>query len=196
MSAANRYYGIAHRCPSASRAGDALYWAAFGVSRNDCLGRARSLLVPQQRGYAKAATARDGLALLARVQAALAKQGDGEAAQWIAQQAAPKADTAGPRGRDCPSADDEDDLRIAALNGLMQMDADKAVPLLRTVLARRDACHRALRRKAVFVLSQTHPAETEDLLLDVAQHDPDSDVRQQAVFLASQVPTEPAVTMP
>jgi HEAT repeat protein len=77
----------------------------------------------------------------------------------------------------------------------MQMDADKAVPLLRTVLARRDPCHRALRRKAVFVLSQKRTAETEDILLDVAQHDPDSDVRQQAVFWLSQVPTERAVTM-
>src|SRR5260370_37574510 len=116
MSAANRYYGIAHRCPSASRAGDALYWAAFALYRNDDLGRARSLLVTQQRGYTKAATARDGLALLARVQAALAKQGAGEAAQWTAPQGAPKADTAGPRGRDCPSANDEYDRPIAALN--------------------------------------------------------------------------------
>jgi HEAT repeat protein len=159
------------------------------------MGRARSLLVTQQRRYAKAATAKDGVALLARVQAALAKQGDGEAAAWLAQHAAPAADTGRARGRDCPAEDDEDDLRIAAINGLLQMDADKAVPLLRTVLARRDACHRALRRKAVFILSQKHTAETEDILLDVAQHDPDSDVRQQAVFWLSQVPTERAVTM-
>src|SRR5207248_11360910 len=37
--------------------------------------------------------------------------------------------------------------------------------------------------------------ETEDLLLDVAQHDPDSEVRQQAVFWLSQVPTDRAVGM-
>jgi HEAT repeat protein len=195
--AANLYGDLVRRYPNASRAGDALYWAAFALYKNDDLGRARSLLVTHQRRYAKAATARDGVALLARVQAALAKQGDGEAAAWIAQHAAPAAaaDTAGARGRECPGADDEDDLRVAALNGLMQMDADKAVPLLRAVLARRDACHRALRRKAVFVLSQKHSAETEDILLDVAQHDPESEVRLQAVFWLSQVPTERAVTM-
>jgi HEAT repeat protein len=195
-SAANLYGDLVRRYPNTTRAGDALYWSAFALYKNDELGHARSLLVTQQRSYAKAATARDGGALLARVQAALAKQGDGEAAAWISQHAAPTiADTVGPRGRDCAVADDDDDLRIAAINGLLQMNADKAVPILRTVLARRDACHRALRRKAVFILSQKHTAETEDILLDVAQHDPDSEVRLQAVFWLSQVPTERAVTM-
>lgn len=194
-SAANLYGDLVRDYPNASRAGDALYWAAFALYKNDDLARARSLLVTQQRRYAKAATLRDGQALLARVQGALAKQGDGEAAAWIAQHAAPAADTGGARGRDCPGEDDDDDLRIAAINGLLQMDADRAVPILRRVLARRDACTRALRRKAVFILSQKRTAETEDLLLDVAQHDPDADVRQQAVFWLSQVPTERAVTM-
>jgi len=86
-------------------------------------------------------------------------------------------------------------MRVAALNGLLQMDATNAVPILKKVLARRDACSAGLRRKAVFLLSQKHTGETEDLLLDVAQHDPDSEVRQQAVFWLSQVPTDRAVGM-
>src|SRR5438094_679569 len=90
---------------------------------------------------------------------------------------------------------DDDDLRIAALNGLLQMDAANAVPILKRVLARRDACSAGMRRKAVFLLSQKRTGETEDVLLDVAQHDPNSEVRQQAVFWLSQVPTERAVGM-
>jgi len=86
-------------------------------------------------------------------------------------------------------------MRVAALNGLLQMDATNAVPILRKVLARRDACSMALRRKAVFILSQKRTPETEDILLDAAQHDPDSEVRQQAVFWLSQVPTERAIAM-
>src|SRR5207237_1153586 len=57
------------------------------------------------------------------------------------------------------------------------------------------ACSTVLRRKAVFLVAQKRTAETEDILLDAAQHDPDSEVRQQAVFWLSQVPTERAVGM-
>src|SRR5206468_8289762 len=192
---ANLYGDLTRRYPNVARAGDALYWAAFALYKNDNLDRARSLLFTQQQRYSKAATRRDGETLLARVQAALAKHGDSEAAAWIAAHAQSTADTGARRGETCPGEDDDDDMRVAALNGLLQMDATNAVPILKKVLARRDACSAGLRRKAVFLLSQKHTGETEDLLLDVAQHDPDSEVRQQAVFWLSQVPTERAVGM-
>ena len=190
-SAANLYGDIARRYPSTARAGDALYWAAFALYKNDDLSRARSLLVTQQRQYSKAATLRDAAALFARIQTALAKQGDEEAGRWLTQHAQP--DTT--RAQSCPTEDDDEDMRIAALNGLLQMDAANAVPILKKVLARRDACSAGLRRKAVFLVSQKHADETEAILLDVAQHDPDAEVRQQAVFWLSQVPTDRAVAM-
>src|SRR5256714_12549338 len=152
------------------------------------------MLATQQQRYPKAATLRDGDALLARVQGALAKQGDGAAAEWIRRHAQPTVDTGRtPRGS-CPAEDDDDDLRIAALNGLLQMDATSALPILRKVLAKRDGCSAGLRRKAVFIVSQKRGAETEDILLDVARNDPDSEVRQQAVFWLSQVGSDRAVT--
>src|SRR5213078_1820513 len=92
-SAANLYGDLNRRYPNATRAGDALYWAAFALYKNDDLGRARSLLVTQQRRYPKAATLRDGDALLARIQTALAKQGDEEAHRWISAHAEPPAAT-------------------------------------------------------------------------------------------------------
>jgi len=190
-SAANLYGDIARRYPSTARAGDALYWAAFALYKNDDLSRARSLLVTQQRQYSKAATLRDAAALFARIQTALAKQGDEEAGRWLTQHAQPDTN----RANSCPTEDDDDDMRVAALNGLLQMDATNAVPILKKVLARRDACSAGLRRKAVFLVSQKHSDETEDILLDVAQHDPDPEVRQQAVFWLSQVPTDRAVAM-
>jgi len=195
QAAANLYGDLTRRYPNATRAGDALYWAAFALYKNDNLDHARSLLFTQQQRYSKSATRRDGETLLARVQAALAKQGDAEAAAWIAAHAQSTADTGARRGETCPGEDDDDDMRVAALNGLLQMDATNAVPILKKVLARRDSCSAGLRRKAVFLLSQKHTGETEDLLLDVAQHDPDSEVRQQAVFWLSQVPTDRAVAM-
>jgi HEAT repeat protein len=74
------------------------------------------------------------------------------------------------------------------------MDADRAVPILRRVLARRDSCSEVLRRKAIFLVSQKQTSETEDILLEAARNDPDDEVRQQAVFWLSQVGTERAVT--
>src|SRR5213076_2791305 len=180
-SAGKLYADLARRYPDATRAGDALYWAAFALYKNDDLLRARSLLFTQQERYAKAATLRDGYALLARVQVALAKQGDREAAEWINKHAQP-ADTGRARGGSCPGEEDDDDMRIAALKGLLQMDATNALPILKKVLSHRDGCSAGLRRKAVFVVSQKRGGETEDILLDVARNDPDSEVRQQAVL--------------
>jgi HEAT repeat protein len=80
-----------------------------------------------------------------------------------------------------------------ALNALLQMDAEAAVPILKKVLARRDPCSVALRRKAMFIVSQKRTEETEDILLMAARTDPDTEVRQQAVFWLSQVGTERAI---
>jgi HEAT repeat protein len=192
-AAANLYGDVMRRFPNSTRAGDALYWSAFALYKNDDLDHARSLLVTQQRRYPKAATLHDGDALLARIQAALAKQGDSNAAAWLAEHARAAGDTAG--SKSCPGEDDEDDVRVAALNGLLQMDATNALPILKKVLARRDSCSAALRRKAVFIVSQKRDAETENILLDVAQHDPDAEVRQQGVFWLSQVPTDRSVNL-
>jgi HEAT repeat protein len=83
--------------------------------------------------------------------------------------------------------DEADDVQTAALNALMQMDADRALPILKKVLARRDSGSTCLRRKAVFLVSQHDTPETANLLLDVARNDPDIEVRSQAVFWLSQV---------
>jgi HEAT repeat protein len=202
-TAAKVYGDLTRRYPNVTRAGDALYWAAFALYKNDNLDRARDLLVTQQQRYPKAATLRDGDALLARIQGVLATQGDEAAHRWVLFHAQPPQppqpprppEPPGPPGtRGCPDGDDEDDVRVAALNGLLQMDATNALPILKKVLAKRDGCSAGLRRKAVFIVSQKRGGETEDILLDVARNDPDSEVRQQAVFWLSQVGSDRAVT--
>jgi len=105
--------------------------------------------------------------------------------------ATPRAPRA-PRGDDC--ANEDDDVQMAALNGLMQMDAAKATPILQKVLARRDSGSACLRRKAVFLIAQQENANAENILLSVARNDPDAEVREQAVFWLSQVNSPTAVT--
>jgi HEAT repeat protein len=97
-----------------------------------------------------------------------------------------------PHGSDgCAEADD--DMKVAALNALQQMDEAKARPILRRVLARRDPASACLRRKAVFLIAQQDAQGTEDILLESARSDPDAEVRSQAVFWLSQVGTERAI---
>jgi HEAT repeat protein len=99
------------------------------------------------------------------------------------------ATRAGSQGRNCsPDADEDSDDRIAALNALLQMDAERAMPILQQVLARRDPCSVALRRKAVFLVSQKRTDQTANILMNVARSDPDQETREQAVFWLSQVP--------
>jgi len=98
-----------------------------------------------------------------------------------------------PRPSRGSSCDDDDDIRVAALQGLLNMDAERAVPILKAVLARRDTASVCLRRKAVWLVSQKRSPETSAILLNAVRSDPDREVREQAVFWLSQVPGEETV---
>jgi HEAT repeat protein len=102
----------------------------------------------------------------------------------------------GRRGRDevppgCEGVISEE--RIEALNALLQMNGDQALPILKRVLERRDRCSEVLRRKAVFLVSQKRSDEAVDILVNAAKTDPDPATREQAVFWLSQTRSERAV---
>jgi len=200
-SAANLFGDLTRRYAESRYAGDAHYWGAFALYRSgddQSLRRALTVLDAQQRRYPQAGTARDAATLRVRILTALARAGDQSAAQELSQRAQPPQpaqpvqppsvgnDTGRTSPTRCPSGDDDDDLRLQALNGLLQMDAANAVPILKRVLAKRDPCSAGLRRKAVFILSQKRTEDVENILLDVARNDPDQEVREQAVFALSQ----------
>ena len=212
--AAELFRGIRDKYPRSNYVPNTYYWQAFALYRtgsDDALRTARTALRAQADRYPKASTRRDAEVLLRRVQGELAKRGDAEAAQDISEEAddiAPPVVAGTPPVGPIPpiapvpgapdeghsgSCDDDDDIRIAALNAVLQMDADRAVPLLKTVLARRDEGSACLRRKAVFLVSQKRSAETSRILLDAVRSDPDREVREQAVFWLSQVPGEETV---
>lgn len=211
--AAGAFGELIRRFPRSDYTPDAYYWQAFAFYKTGDANNyrtARSLLETQKSRYPRAATAGDAEGLYARIQGELARQGDDDAAQWVRVHATaagypptpPRPPTpatpvtAGGRPSPqagCPS-DDDDDPRVAALNALLQMDDEAAVPILKQVLARRDPCSVVLRRKAVFIISQKRTSETEDVLLASARSDPDTEVREQAVFWLSQVGSERAVT--
>lgn len=188
LGAARRFQQIRQSHPRSRYTPDALYWEAFAryrTGRSDQLRMALGGLDTQRSRYPNAGTRRDADQLAARIRGELARQGDAQAAENVTVDARQAAQCRG-RGGD-------DDTRMAALNALLQMDAEQAMPLLRSVLARRDACSEALRSKAVFLVSQKGGTDAEDLLLSVARTDPSSEVRGQAVFWLSQTGTERAL---
>jgi len=164
---------------------DSYYWEAFARYRTGDTGEletALDLLDRQERRYANAVTRDDARSLAVLIRGKLAERGNAGAAQYITEQAQQEG---------CP--EEEDDVRVMALNALLNMDSDRALPLLQQVLQRRDACSVELRRKAVWLISQQDSYETAAILLDVVRGDPDSEVREQAVFWLSQVDSEEAV---
>jgi HEAT repeat protein len=189
LTAARRFQQIRQSHPRSRYAPDALYWEAFAryrTGRVDQLRMALGGLDAQRSRYPSAGTRRDADQLASRIRGELARQGDADAAEDVATGAA--------RAAQCGSRGGDDDERMAALNALLQVDADQAMPLLRTVLARRDACSEALRAKAVFLVAQkAGGGGAEDILLNVARTDPSAEVRGQAVFWLSQTGTERAL---
>ena len=97
-------------------------------------------------------------------------------------------------GGDLGEGCEGDEVRLAALQAVMQMEAERALPLLRGVLEQRDECSVVLRKQAIFVLGQLDPADVEDLIIDAARSDPDPGVQEAAVFWLSSVGSDAAVT--
>ena len=216
-TAADLFASIYSKHPRSTYAGDAYYWQAFALSRQDngeSLSKALKVLELQKQKARGASTRRDAEQLRIRICGELARRGDSECAAEIAEEARqataptpptpptaatpptpPTPPTARGRGRQGRGerCDAEDDIQSAALNSLLQMDHDRALPILKKVLARRDEASLCLRRKAVFLVSQHEGPETERILLDAARTDPDGQVREQAVQWLSQVDTPAAV---
>jgi hypothetical protein len=69
------------------------------------------------------------------------------------------------------------------------------MPILKKVLARRDACSYVLRRKAVFLVSQKGGDEAADYSRAGGEGRSDQETREQAVFWLGQVRSDRAVTL-
>ena len=185
QEAAEAFARLREQYPRSGYVADSYYWQAFALSRGSAQSdyrRALELLRTQIAQYPSAATIADARELQVRVEGQLARMGDARAAQSITQQA---TEACGP----------EQELRVAALSALLNMNAEQAIPILKEVLQSRDACSAELRRQAVFLISQKMTDESVDILLDLAHGNPDPDpkVREQAVFWLSQVRSEAAL---
>ena len=182
--AARLFAEIGDKYPRSAYAPDAPYWRAFALYKSGSeadLREALKALETQQRRFSRASTIEDGRELAIRIRGVLAQRGDVESAEAVS------------RAASQPCNRENDEMRAAAMNALLQMDAEAAIPIITQVLQKRDECSVELREKAVFLLSQKESSQTEDLLIDVLNNDPSRSVREKAVFWLGQVHSERAV---
>ena len=196
--AADLFKTVTDRYPRSRSAPSAMYFRAFSLYQTgnvDRMRESRDVLTTLARNYPDADLA-DARTLRTRVCGELAQRGDSQCAAEVAVAANPDTRTTrsqGSQSASCSESDDDD--RVIALNALLQMDSDRALPLLKRVLERRDPCSYVLRRKAVFLVSQKGGEEAADILVQTAKNDPDRETREQAVFWLGQTQSERAVTL-
>jgi hypothetical protein len=186
--AATLFQQVIDRFPDSEFAPDALYYRAYALYKSgnsSDLKQAVLALDRQATRYPKAGTLSDGKQLRASIMSEQAKRGDPDVAYTIA-----RGGEALKTENRCPTDDDE--ARVVALQGLMQLDPDQVLPVLQKVLERKDDCSIRLRRRAVNMVAQTKEEERADILLRVASTDPSAEVRREAVQWLSSVNTERA----
>src|SRR6266576_1579698 len=123
--AAELFHQIPERYPRSAYASQAIYFEAFALYRSggdDDLSAARDRLNQLKQRDAKIWKSERAV-LLTRFCGELAKREDEACASDIEKSAQKVPPVQG--GKRCPDEDDENDDRIAALNALMQMDADR-----------------------------------------------------------------------
>jgi HEAT repeat protein len=186
--AAQLFGDITQKYPGSAYASDARYYRAFALYRigssND-LREALAALKDSGRGYRQASLQTDAPVLAARIQSALAAQGDGDARRALSE-----------RAQQPGAACDREDLavRVEALNSLGQTDPESTTPILRRLLARRDDCSAGLRRAAIYILGRRSDDEARGLVMGAARSDPDIRVRSEALRFLAAMPGDQAIS--
>jgi HEAT repeat protein len=97
------------------------------------------------------------------------------------------------RIEELPEGEHGSDIRIEALNALVKMDPDRAIPAIRKVLARQDKENARLRREEVFIIARIKGAEADEMLMNAACNDTDLSVRADAVMMLSSVSSDKVI---
>ena len=87
--------------------------------------------------------------------------------------------------------DPELELKLVALDALLNMDAEMAFPILEKIV--RGAENPKLRERAIFVLSQSKDPKVVPIMVEMATKDPDIKVKGQAIFWLGQRRTKESV---
>jgi HEAT repeat protein len=184
--AAAAFRALPQKYPNSPYAAEAAYYQAFSLFRiggtND-LKEALAALEAAKTKYPNMRSKTEATNLTTRIQGALARRGDQEAARAVAQTANQPA-----------SCDREEQaVQAEAMNALSRSDAGNVNELITRVLARKDECAIPLRRTAVFLVGNRRDAQAITILGGVARNDPSVDVRVEAISVIGRLPNEEGV---
>jgi len=138
-----------------SRADGALYWKAFAEYKQAAMQAALESLKEIQKNFPDSRWLEQALALELEVKGALGT---------------PVA----------PAATPDEELKLLALNGLLRTDSEQALPMIEKMINGQQPLH--LKKRALFVLSQSKSPRAREILTSVAKSSPDPDLQLEALM--------------
>jgi HEAT repeat protein len=136
------------------RCDGALYWKAYALSKRNRKSEAQAAIAELRKAYP-----------------ASRWLGEAKALELEIQQAAGRAPS--------PEQEDDEELKLLALDSLMNSDAERALPLLEEFLKSGNTPR--LKDRALFVLSQSAAPRARGILLGIAQGATNPDLQRKAV---------------
>jgi len=127
-----------------------LFWQAYAYSKIPDAKRALELISSLESRYPKSTWRDDAQALAAEI-----------------------------RGSTRGASSDDEDLKLMALNGLMQADEEAAIPVLEEFLTSEKSTR--LKERALFVLAQSESDKAHAILARVARGERDPELQRQAI---------------
>jgi hypothetical protein len=137
-----------------SRADAALYWKAYALNKLGRRDEALAALGELQKTMPQSRWLNDAKALEVEV-----RQAAGQPVR--------------------PEAEQDEDLKLIAINGLMQSDPERALPLLENVLTGNNSPR--LKERALFVLAQSNSPKARQIITELAKGKGNPDVQRKAV---------------
>lgn len=141
----------AHKGPNAD---GAYYWKAYALNRAGRRDEALSTIAVLRRNYASSRWNRDAQALEVEIRG---------------QSGAPVN----------PGHESDDELKILALNSLMQSDPNQALPFLQKLIQSNNSLK--VKEKALFVLTQSSSPEASKILSAIARDNANPDLQLKAI---------------
>jgi HEAT repeat protein len=132
----------------------ALYWKAYAENRAGRADEALETIAALRHSYRSSRWIRDARALEVEV----------------------RGKTGAPVS---PGAESDEDLKVIAINSLMQSDPDKAFPILEKLV--RTSNSPKIQERALFVLTQSSSPEAHKLLSDIARSSSNPDLQLKAI---------------
>jgi tetratricopeptide (TPR) repeat protein len=133
-----------------NRADGALYWKAYALIKLGRADEARAAIAELRKSYASS--------------------------RWLDDAKVLEVDAGKPV---TPESESDEDLKLIALNGLMQSDPDRALPLIDGLL--KSSQPPTIKRKALFVLAQSNTPKGQQVLEQVARGQGNPDLQVAAI---------------